>query len=68
MLDLRSYKSSSLTIMTCIRYYLYYPLSYRQISEIMSERGIYICYTTIYRWVIKLVPIITKLIKKETWF
>lgn len=65
MLDFRSFKSSSLTIMTCIRYYLSYSLSYRQISEIMAERGINICHTTIYRWVIKLVPFIEKLIKKD---
>lgn len=26
-------------------------MSYREVSEIMSDRGINICHTTIYRWV-----------------
>lgn len=28
-----------------------YNLSYREVSEIMKDRGITVCHTTIYRWV-----------------
>lgn len=38
-------------IMVAVGYYLRYNLSYRDISEIMSDRGINVCHTTIYRWV-----------------
>ena len=41
------------TIITCIRLYLSYEISYGDVSEIMLERGIKISHTTIYRWVIK---------------
>jgi len=34
-----------------MRWYLSYPLSYRQVAEMVSERGWTIHHTTIYRWV-----------------
>lgn len=38
-------------IMVAVGYYLRYDLSYREVAEIMADRGIIICHTTIYRWV-----------------
>ncbi len=38
-------------ILQCLRWYLRYPLSYRQLEEMMSERGIRVDHTTIYRWI-----------------
>ena len=38
-------------ILLCIRWYLRYPLSYRQLEEMMVERGLHVDHTTIYRWV-----------------
>ena len=38
-------------ILLCLRWYLRYPLSYRQLAEMMRERGLGINHTTIYRWV-----------------
>ncbi|HEL8519399.1 TPA: IS6 family transposase, partial [Listeria monocytogenes] len=32
-------------------YYLRYNLSYREVKEILDDRGIDVCHTTIYRWV-----------------
>ncbi len=37
-------------ILLCVRWYLRYPLSYRQLEEMMLERGLYVDHTTIYRW------------------
>ena len=39
-------------ILLCVRWYLRYPLSYRNLEEMMLERGLRVAYTTIYRWVI----------------
>lgn len=39
------------SIVVAITYYLRYNLSYRDISEILLERGISVHHTTIYRWV-----------------
>ena len=33
----------------CMRWYLKYNISYRHFAEMMQERGLEICHTTIYR-------------------
>jgi putative transposase len=43
-------------ILTCVRWYLAYPLSYRQLEELMQERGISVDHATINRWVLKYTP------------
>jgi len=40
-------------ILTCVRWYLAYPLSYRQVEELMQERGVFVDHATINRWVLK---------------
>jgi putative transposase len=43
-------------ILTCVRWYLAYPLSYRQVEERMEERGVFVDHATINRWVLKSSP------------
>jgi putative transposase len=43
-------------ILTGVRWYLAYPLSYRQVEELMEERGISVDHATIQRWVVKHSP------------
>jgi transposase, IS6 family len=38
-------------ILLCVRWYLRYSLSYRDVEEMMRERGLHVDHTTIYRWV-----------------
>ena len=40
-------------ILTCVRWYLAYPLSYRQVEELMEERGVSVDHATINLWVLK---------------
>jgi len=40
----------------CVRWYITYRLSYRDLVEIMAERGIQVAHTTILRWVQRYVP------------
>ncbi len=47
-------------ILLCVRWYLRYPLSYRNLEEMMAERGLSINHTTIYRWVMAYAPEINK--------
>lgn len=37
----------------CVRWYVTYRLSYRDLVAIMAERGITVSHTTIHRWVIQ---------------
>jgi putative transposase len=43
-------------ILTCVRWYVAYPLSYRQVEELMQERGVSIDHATINRWILKYSP------------
>ena len=52
-------------ILQCMRWYLRYPLSYRQLSEMMEERGVEVDHTTIYRWVQRYAP---EFEKKIRWY
>jgi len=38
-------------IALCVRWYLRFPLSYRDLEELMSERNLRVDHTTVYRWV-----------------
>lgn len=38
-------------ILLCVRWYLRYSLSYRDLEEMMLERGLHVDHTTISRWV-----------------
>lgn len=43
-------------IVLCVRWYLRYKLSYRDLVEMMAERGLPIAHTTILRWVQRYAP------------
>jgi len=47
-------------ILGCVRWYCKYGISYRELEEMMLERGIDVDHTTIYRWVQKYAPEIEK--------
>jgi transposase-like protein len=41
-----------------IRWYVAYPISYRQLEEMMEERGVEVDHSTLNRWVVKYVPLL----------
>jgi transposase-like protein len=43
-------------IVLCVRWYLTYKLSSRDLVQMMAERGIEVTHTTILRWVQRFVP------------
>jgi len=40
-------------ILVCVRWYLRYSLSYRDVEEMMIERGLCVDHSTIARWVLR---------------
>ena len=40
-------------ILRDIRWYVAYPISYRQVEEMMEERGVKIDHATLNRWVLQ---------------
>jgi putative transposase len=45
-------------ILTCVRWYVAYPLSYRHVEELMEERGVSVDHATINRWVLRYSPLL----------
>jgi transposase-like protein len=43
-------------IIVCVRWYLRFKLSFRDLVEMMAERGIYLAHTTIMRWIQRYAP------------
>ncbi|HFO2534833.1 TPA: IS6 family transposase [Yersinia enterocolitica] len=52
-------------IVQCVRWYLAYALSLRNIEEMMAERGIAVDHSTLHRWVIRLVPVLDKAFRRH---
>jgi hypothetical protein len=43
-------------IILCVRWYLRFKLSFRDLVEMMAERGISLAHTTIMRWIARVFP------------
>ena len=52
-------------IVLCLRWYLRYSLSYRDLEEMMAERGLSLDHSTIARWVLRYAPILSQRIRCE---
>jgi transposase-like protein len=44
--------------MVAVRWYLRYGLSYRDVEELLAERGIKVDHVTVYRWVQRFTPLV----------
>src|SRR3954452_24446642 len=45
-------------ILLAVRWYLRYGLSYRDVEELLAERGVDVDHVTIYRWVQRFTPLL----------
>jgi transposase, IS6 family len=52
-------------IVLCVRWYLRYPLSFRQLEEIMAERNLSVDHVTIWRWVQRYAPELNRRCRRE---
>lgn len=52
-------------IAQCVRGYLAYALSLRNLEEMMTELGIVVDHSTLHRWVIRLVPLLDKAFRRH---
>ena len=48
-----------------VRWYVAYPISYRQLEEMMGERGVAVDHATLNRWVIKYAPEFEKVFRRR---
>jgi len=49
MINFKGHRIEKTIILICLRWYLAYPFSYRNLEEMMAERGISVDHSNIYR-------------------
>jgi IS6 family transposase len=52
-------------ILWAVRWYCRYGISYRDLEEMMSERGVAVDHSTLYRWTQRYAP---ELEKRSAWY
>ena len=52
-------------IILCVRWYISYKLSSRELVEMMGERGLAIDHSTIARWVLRYAPVLNDRIRSK---
>ena len=52
-------------MLTCVRWYVAYPLSLRHIEKMMQDRGVFVDYSTVHRWAIKMVPVLAAVFRRR---
>ena len=52
-------------MLTCVRWYAAYPLSLRNIEEMMQERGVFVDHVTVHRWAIKVLPVLAAVLRRR---
>ena len=58
MIDFKSSHYPKDVILYAVFFYVRYAVSYRDLEEIMAERGVEVDHATLNRWVVKYSPII----------
>ena len=58
MVDFKGAHYPKSVILFAVFFYLRYPVSYRDLEEIMQERGVDVDHATLNRWVIKFSPLV----------
>ena len=52
-------------ILLCVRWYVPYSLSLRDLEEMMAERGLAVDHSSVHRWVVKLLPLFERAFRQH---
>ena len=52
-------------MLVCVRWYAAYPLSLRNLEEMMAERGVLVDHATVHRWSLKMLPMLAKVFRRR---
>jgi putative transposase len=58
MIDFKGSQFERDIILWAVRWYVAYPISYRQLEEMMAERGVEVDHSSLNRWVLKYTPLL----------
>ena len=52
-------------MLVCVRWYAAYPLSLRNLEEMMAERGVRVDHATVHRWALKILPVMAAVFRRR---
>ncbi len=52
-------------MLVCVRWYAAYPLSLRNLEEMMAERGVMVDHATVHRWALKMLPVLAAVLRRR---
>lgn len=52
-------------MLVCVRWYAAYPLSLRNLEEMMAERGVNVDHATVHRWALKILPVLAAVFRQR---
>ncbi len=52
-------------MLLCVRWYAAYPLSLRNLEEMMAERGVIVDHATVHRWALKTLPVLAMVFRSR---
>src|SRR5438270_8398407 len=64
-LSYRRHRFPPIVIQHAVWLYLRFTLSYRDVEDLLAERGVDICYETVRSWVLKFGPVIARRLRRR---
>jgi hypothetical protein len=61
----RGFRFPAEVILWAVRWYLQFPISYRDLERMLAHRGVEVDHTTIYRWVQRFAPELEKRLRRH---
>jgi len=61
----RGFRFPAEVILWAVRWYLQFPLSYRDLERMLADRGVAVDHTTLYRWVQRFAPELERRIRRH---
>src|SRR5215218_9895137 len=61
----RGFRFPAEVILWAVRWYLRFPLSYRDLEAMLADRGVSVDHTTMYRWVQRFAPELEKRMRRH---
>ena len=61
----RGFRFPAEVILWAVRWYLQFPISYRDLEAMLADRGVVVDHTTLYRWVQRFAPELEKRMRRH---
>ena len=61
----RGFRFPAEVILWAVRWYLQFPISYRDLERMLADRGVEVDHTTMYRWVQRFAPELEKRMRRH---